>query len=102
MRYLTNNTSLKDVIYDLKYEDNMEELALWLENHVEEKCFDPSYDDGYEEGYENGYEEAKEETKSEYEDMIDVYKKRFEKKLKNISGEELKKIFEEVFEINKF
>lgn len=37
MRNLTNNTSLEDIIYDLRNEDNKEDLALWLENNVEEK-----------------------------------------------------------------
>lgn len=38
MRNLTNNTSLEDIIYDLRNEDNKEDLALWLENNVEEKA----------------------------------------------------------------
>lgn len=33
MRNLTNNTSLEDIIYDLRNEDNKEDLALWLENN---------------------------------------------------------------------
>lgn len=37
MRNLTNNTSLEDIIYDLRNEDNKEDLALWLENNVEKK-----------------------------------------------------------------
>ncbi len=101
MRNITNNTSLEDIIYDLRNEDNMEELALWLENNVVENnssyC---SYDDGYDQGHEDGYEEAMEEEESEHKDMIDTYKTKFEKRLKNISVEELKKIFEEVFEDN--
>lgn len=101
MRNLTNNTTLEDIIYDLRNEDNIEDLALWLENNVEERRYpDTSYDDGYDQGHDNGYEEAMEEAKSEHEDMIDVYKVRFKERLKNISGEELKKIFEEVFEGN--
>lgn len=101
MRNLTNNTSLEDVIYDLRNEDNKEELALWLENNVEEKRYpDVSYDDGYDQGHEDGYEEAMEEAKSEHDDMIDIYKARFKERLKNVSAEELKKIFEEVFEDN--
>lgn len=101
MRNLTSNTSLEDIIYDLRNEDNKEDLALWLEDNVEEKRYpDTSYDDGYDQGHDDGYEEAMEEAKSEHEDMIDVYKARFKERLKNISGEELKKIFEEVFEDN--
>lgn len=98
MRYITNNTSLEDIIYDLRHEDNMEELALWLEDNVEEKKYsDSSYDEGYEQGFDDGYEQAMEESKSEHDDMIDSYKARFKDRLKNISAEELKKIFEEVF-----
>lgn len=101
MRNLTNNTSLEDIIYDLKNEGNKEDLALWLENNVEEKSnqyvYDQGYDDGYDNGYDNGYEEAMQEAKEEYDDMIDSYKERFKERLKNISEEELKKIFEEVF-----
>lgn len=104
MRNLTNNTSLEDIIYDLRNEDNKEDLALWLENNVEEKSnqyvYDQGYDDGYDNGYDNGYEEAMQEAKEEHDDMIDSYKARFKERLKNISGEELKKIFEEVFEDN--
>lgn len=101
MKNLTNNTSLEDIIYDLRNEDNNEDLALWLENNVEEKRYpDTSYDDGYDQGHDDGYEEAMEEAKSEHEDMIDAYKARFKERLKNISAEELKKIFEEVFEDN--
>jgi hypothetical protein len=40
------------------------------------------------------------EAKEEHDDMIDSYKARFKERLKNISGKELKKIFEEVFEDN--
>ena len=40
------------------------------------------------------------EAKEEHDDMIDSYKARFKERLKNISGEELKRIFEEVFEDN--
>lgn len=40
---------------------------------------------------------AMQEAKEEHDDMIDSYKARFEERLKNISGEELKRIFEEVF-----
>ena len=98
MRNLTNNTSLEDIIYDLRNEDNKEDLALWLENNVEIKS--NQYDQGYDDGYDNGYEEAMEEAKSEHDDIIDLYKARFKEKLKNISAEELKKIFEEVFEDN--
>lgn len=101
MRSLTNNTSLEDIIYDLRNEDNKEELALWLENNVEEKRYlDVSYDDGYDQGHDDGYEEAMEEAKEEHDDMIDIYKARFKERLKNIPTEELKKIFKEVFEDN--
>lgn len=100
MRNLTNNTSLEDIIYDLRNEDNKEELALWLENNVEEIKYLNSYDDGYDQGHDDSYEEAMEEAKSEHDDMIDIYKARFKEKLKNISAEELKKIFKEVFEDN--
>lgn len=96
MRNLTNNTSLEDIIYDLRNEDNKEDLALWLENNVEEKSNQYVYD----QGYDDGYEEAMQEAKEEHDDMIDSYKARFKERLKNISGEELKKIFEEVFEDN--
>ena len=98
MRNFTNNTSLEDIIYDLRNEDNKEDLALWLENNVEEiKYLNNSYDDGYDQGHDDGYEEAMEEAKSEHDDMIDLYKARFKERLKNISAEELEKIFEEVF-----
>lgn len=100
MRNLTNNTSLEDIIYDLRNEDNKEDLVLWLENNVEEKSNKYVYDQGYDDGYDNGYEEAMQEAKEEHDDMIDSYKARFKERLKNISGEELKKIFEEVFEDN--
>lgn len=98
MRNITNNTSLEDIIYDLRHEDNKEELALWLEENVEVKS--NQYDQGYDDGYDNGYEEAMVEAKEEHDDMIDSYKARFKERLKNISAEELKKIFEEVFKDN--
>lgn len=98
MRNLTNNTSLEDIIYDLRNEDNKEDLALWLENNVEEKS--NQYDQGYDDGYDNGYEEAMVEAEEKHDDMIDAYKARFKERLKNISAEELKKIFEEVFKDN--
>lgn len=98
MRNITNNTSLEDIIYDLKYEDSKEELALWLEDNVEVKS--NQYDQGYDDGYDNGYEEAMVEAEEKHDDMIDAYKARFKERLKNISAEELKKIFEEVFKDN--
>lgn len=97
MRNITNNTSLEDIIYDLRQE-NKEELALWLEDNVEVKS--NQYDQGYDDGYDNGYEEAMVEAQEEHDDMIDVYKARFKERLKDISAEELKKIFEEVFKDN--
>lgn len=96
MRNLTNNASLEDIIYDLRNEDNKEDLALWLENNVEEKSNQYVYD----QGYDDGYEEAMQQAKEEHDDMIDSYKARFKERLKNISGEELTKIFEEVFKDN--
>lgn len=96
MRNLTNNTSLEDIIYDLRNEGNKEDLALWLENNVEEKSNQYVYD----QGYDDGYEEAMQEAKEEHDDMIDSYKARFKERLKNISEEELTKIFEEVFKDN--
>lgn len=98
MRNLTNNTSLEDIIYDLRNEDNKEDLALWLEDNVEVKS--NQYDQGYDDGYDNGYEEAMVEAEEKHDDMIDAYKARFKERLKNISAEELKKIFEEVFKDN--
>lgn len=94
MRNLTNNTSLEDIIYDLRNEDNKEELALWLEDNVEVKS------NQYDQGYDDGYEEAMVEAEEKHNDMIDAYKVRFKERLKNISAEELKKIFEEVFKDN--
>ena len=98
MRNLTNDTSLEDIIYDLRNEDNKEDLALWLEDNVEVKS--NQYDQGYDDGYDNGYEEAMVEAEEKHNDMIDAYKARFKERLKNISVEELKKIFEEVFKDN--
>lgn len=98
MRNLTNNTSLEDIIYDLRNEDNKEELALWLEDNVEVKS--NQYDQGYDDGYDNGYEEAMAEAEEKHDNMINTYKARFEERLKNISAEELKKIFEKVFKDN--
>ena len=40
------------------------------------------------------------EAEEKHNDMIDAYKVRFKERLKNISAEELKKIFEEVFKDN--
>ena len=100
MRNITNNTSLEDIIYDLRYEDNQEELALWLEDNVEVKSNQYVYDQGYDDGYDNGYEEAMVEAEEKHDNMIDAYKARFKERLKNISAEELKKIFEEVFKDN--
>lgn len=63
MRQLTKNTTIEDVIFDLRNE-NQTELADWLEENynaiigdVEAKCHD-SYETGYEVGYENGYDDG--------------------------------------------
>ena len=59
MRNLTNNTSLEDIIYDLRNEDNKEDLALWLENNVEEKSNQYVYDQGYDDGYDTKVQKEK-------------------------------------------
>lgn len=63
MRQLTKNTTIEDVIFDLRNE-NQTELADWLEENytaiigdIEAKCHD-SYETGYEVGYENGYDDG--------------------------------------------
>lgn len=63
MRQLTKNTTIEDIIFDLRNE-NQVELADWLEENynaiisdVEAKCHD-SYETGYEVGYENGYDDG--------------------------------------------
>lgn len=71
MRQLTKNTTIEDVIFDLRNE-NQTELADWLEENyntaigdVESKCqhsyeagCEEGYDEGYDEGYNEGYNEA--------------------------------------------
>lgn len=66
MRQLTKDTTIEDVIFDLRNE-NQVELADWLEEKynaiigdVEAKCHD-SYKNGYEVGYESGYDECRDE-----------------------------------------
>lgn len=66
MRQLTKNTTIKDVIFDLRNE-NQVELADWLEENynaiigdVEAKC-QHSYEVGYESGYDDGYDECRDE-----------------------------------------
>lgn len=63
MRQLTKNTTIEDIIFDLK-DDGQNELAEWLqENYIvnkainEEAMCQDSYDEGYEIGYDDGYEE---------------------------------------------
>lgn len=71
MRRLTKDTTIEDVIFDLRNE-NQDELANWLEEHynaiigdIEAKCHngyeagnEEGYDEGYDEGYNEGYNEA--------------------------------------------
>lgn len=66
MRQLTKNTTIEDVIFDLRNE-NQTELADWLEENynaiigdVEAKCHD-SYETGYESGYDDEYDECRDE-----------------------------------------
>lgn len=66
MRQLTKNTTIEDVIFDLRNE-NQVELADWLEEKynavtcdVEAKC-QHSYEVGYESGYDDGYDECRDE-----------------------------------------
>lgn len=66
MRQLTKNTTIEDVIFDLRNE-NQVELADWLEENynaiiddVEAKC-QHSYEVGYESGYDDGYDECRDE-----------------------------------------
>lgn len=66
MRQLTKNTTIEDIIFDLK-DDGQNELANWLEENynaiisdVEAKC-QHSYEVGYESGYDDGYDECRDE-----------------------------------------
>lgn len=63
MRQLTKDTTIEDIIFDLK-DDGQNELAEWLqENYIvnkainEEAMCQDSYDEGYEVGYDDGYDE---------------------------------------------
>ena len=70
MRRLTKDTTIEDVIFDLRNE-NQNELADWLEEKynavigdVEAKCHD-NYETGYEVGYESGYDDGYDECRDE-------------------------------------
>lgn len=70
MRQLTKDTTIEDVIFDLR-NDNQNELADWLEENynaivgdIESKCHD-SYENGYENGYESGYDDGYDEGRNE-------------------------------------
>ena len=62
MRQLTKDTTIEDIIFDLK-DDGQNELAEWLQDNYivnkainEEAMCQDSYDEGYEVGYDDGYE----------------------------------------------
>ena len=64
MRQLTKNTTIEDIIFDLK-DDGQNELAEWLqENYIvneainEEAMCQDSYDEGYDDGYNDASEES--------------------------------------------
>ena len=66
MRQLTKNTTIEDVIFDLRHANHVE-LADWLEEKynavigdVKAKC-QHSYEVGYESGYDDGYDECRDE-----------------------------------------
>lgn len=66
MRQLTKDTTIEDIIFDLK-NDGQNELAEWLqENYIvnsinEEAMCQDSYDEGYEVGYDEGCNDTSEE-----------------------------------------
>ena len=70
MRQLTKNTTIEDVIFDLRNE-NQVELADWLEENynaiigdVKAKCqhsYEVGYESGYDDGYDDGYDECRDE-----------------------------------------
>lgn len=82
MRQLTKNTTIEDVIFDLRNE-NQNELADWLEekynaivSNVESKCqhsYETGYEIGCEEGYDDGYGEGYDEAIAELD--INSYEK---------------------------
>lgn len=67
MRQLTKDTTIEDIIFDLK-DDGQNELAEWLqENYIVDKAINEeamcqdSYDEGYEVGYDDGCNDTSEE-----------------------------------------
>ena len=66
MRQLAKNTTIEDVIFDLRNE-NQVELAHWLEEKYNaiigdvEAKYQHSYEVGYESGYDDGYDECRDE-----------------------------------------
>lgn len=60
MRQLTKNTTIEDVIFDLRNE-NQVELADWLEENYNANICQHSYEVGYESGYDDGYDECRDE-----------------------------------------
>lgn len=67
MRQLTKDTTIEDIIFDLK-DDGQNELAEWLQDNYivnkainEEAMCQDSYDEGYEVGYDDGYDEGYDE-----------------------------------------
>lgn len=67
MRQLTKDTTIEDIIFDLK-DDGQNELAEWLQDNYivnkainEEAMCQDSYDEGYEVGYDDGCNDTSEE-----------------------------------------
>lgn len=84
MRQLTKDTTIEDIIFDLK-NDGQNELAEWLqENYIvnsinEEAMCQDSYDEGYEVGYDAGYDEGCNDTSEE--PNIESYEKGYKQGL---------------------
>ena len=60
MRQLTKDTTIEDIIFDLK-DDGQNELAEWLQdNYIVNKAINEEAmcQDSYDEGYEVGYDDA--------------------------------------------
>lgn len=85
MRQLTKNTTIEDIIFDLK-DDGQNELAEWLQDNYivnkainEEAMCQDSYDEGYEVGYDDGYDEGCNDTSEEL--NIESYEKGYKQGL---------------------